>query len=404
MALDRITVLATPSNKLPQLLDRLEAHFISTFGRRPSWIVQAPGRVNLIGDHTDYNDGFVLPMAINKASWFAAAERSDQLVRVSSAGYGLREFALNDLRPQGTFIDYLSGVAWAMGPSDLRGLDLAIESDLPAGAGLGSSASVSMAACRVFSASSQKTWDPVKSAAIARRAENEWIGVASGIMDQLSIGLARAGFATLIDCRSLEINHVRLPESIAIVVLDSGTRRELSASEYNERRSTCSRAAAACGATSLRDVSVEMLQQRNLGPLERRRARHVISENERVLQFVDALEQGEIEHLGELLTESHRSLARDFEVSTPALDRLVYLAKSSPGCVGARLTGAGMGGCAVAVVRSESVGEFIKSLSAALPLLLGPSAAVFESLPSGSLRVLRTPDGDPTKTDQRSQT
>jgi galactokinase len=359
--------------------EAVAALFEQSFARPPSVIVRAPGRINLIGDHTDYNDGFVLPMALNRAVWMAASGRIDREVRVISSELGRGRFELDDLSRQATFVDYLSGVAWAMDPEGLPGLDIAITSDLPAGAGLSSSAAIEMATLLVFSELGERGWDPVASAKTARRAENEWVGVASGIMDQLIVAIARAGHATLIDCRSLQAQALPMPGEAEVVVLDSGTRRNLTDSSYNERRLACERAAAVLGVKKLRDADLAMLDDVRLDPVDLRRARHVITENDRVLAFAAALDRNDLGAAGSLMNRSHESLRDDFSVSTPALDALVESARSQPGCFGARLTGAGMGGCAVALVRSAAVPTFVEGVRTAYRTATGLEAQLYPS-------------------------
>jgi galactokinase len=359
--------------------EAVAALFEQSFARPPSVIVRAPGRINLIGDHTDYNDGFVLPMALNRAVWMAASRRIDRTVRVISSERGEGRFELDDLSRQETFVDYLSGVAWAMDPDGLPGLDIAITSDLPAGAGLSSSAAIEIATLLAFSELGDRGWDPVGSAKTARRAENEWVGVASGIMDQLIVAIARAGHATLIDCRSLQTQALPVPREVEVVVLDSGTRRNLTGSGYNERRLACDRAAAVLGVEKLRDAGLTMLDDARLDLVDLRRARHVVTENDRVLAFASALERNDLAAAGSLMNLSHESLRADFSVSTAALDALVESARSQPGCFGARLTGAGMGGCAVALVGSEAIPDFVDCVRTAYRTATGLKAQLYPS-------------------------
>jgi len=368
--------------------EAVAALFQETFARPPSVITRAPGRINLIGDHTDYNDGFVLPMALNRGVWIAASGRTDREVRVISSELGPGRFDLDDLSRQETFMDYLSGVAWAMGPKGLPGLDVAITSDLPAGAGLASSAAIAMATLLVFSELGGRAWDPVAAAKTARRAENEWVGVASGIMDQLIIAIARAGHATLIDCRSLQVRSLPMPGEVEVVVLDSGTRRILADSAYNERRLACDRAAAVLGVDTLRDAGLAKLDDAKLDPVDLRRARHVLTENDRVLAFAAALERNDLAAAGSLMNLSHESLRDDFSVSTAALDALVESARSRPGCLGARLTGAGMGGCAVALVRSAAVPGFVEGVRASYRTATGLEAQLYSSEATNGVEVV----------------
>ena len=368
--------------------EAVAALFQESFARPPSVIVRAPGRINLIGDHTDYNDGFVLPMALSRAVWMAASGRTDRAVRVISSELGRGRFELTDLSRQGTYVDYLSGVAWAMGPDGLPGLDIAITSDLPMGAGLSSSAAIEMATLLVFSELGGRGWDPVESAKTARRAENEWVGVASGIMDQLIVAVARAGHATLIDCRSLQARALPMPREVDVVVLDSGTRRNLTGSAYNERRLACERAAAVLGVAKLRDAALAMLDDARLDPVDRRCARHVVTENDRVVAFAASFERNDLAAAGSLMNLSHESLRDDFSVSTAALDALVESAWSQPGCFGARLTGAGMGGCAVALVRSEAVLAFVEGVGAAYRTATGLETQFYPSEATNGVEVV----------------
>ena len=337
------------------------ANFEGLYGRSPDLLVRAPGRVNLIGEHTDYNDGFVLPAAIDRELWIALRRRTDGQVLARSLDFGEGRFSLEGVsRGEDSWIEYLKGVAWALTKEGhrLSGWEGVLGGDVPIGAGLSSSAALEMAALRAFAAVSGIPWKPKEMALLGQRVENEWIGVNSGIMDQLVVGLGRKYHAVLIDCRSLEVEAVPLPEGVTLVVLDTGTRRGLVGSAYNERRQQCEAAAAGCGAPALRDVDAAMLEAAGgLDPTARRRARHVVTENERTLQAADALSSGDLERLGRLMDQSHASLRDDFEVSTEALDLIVDLARSQPGCLGARMTGAGFGGCAIALVEESRAAE-----------------------------------------------
>ncbi|MBK5256490.1 MAG: galactokinase [Vicinamibacteria bacterium] len=352
--------------------------FRKRYGADPESVVRAPGRVNLIGEHTDYNDGFVMPMAIDRWVWMGIRRRNDRWVRVRSIDLDAESsFALGDLEgPEGDWIDYAKGLAWALAEDShvLSGFDALVSSSVPVGAGLSSSAAFEMAVARAFVAVSDMAWDPLAMARAGQRAENEWVGVNCGIMDQLISAGGRAGHAILIDCRSLEMTPVPLPRRVAVVVLDTSTRRELAGSEYNDRRTQCSAAAVACGATSLRDVSPAQLdtERAAMGDASFRRAQHVVSETNRTLSAGDAMLRDDVAALGRLMNESHRSLRDDFEVSTPALDAMVEAARAAPGCLGARLTGAGFGGCVVALVAAGQVEAFVphagKSFTAATGL------------------------------------
>ncbi|HQZ18450.1 MAG TPA: galactokinase [Vicinamibacteria bacterium] len=334
----------------------VEEEFRRRFGREPEVVVRAPGRVNLIGEHTDYNDGFVMPMAIDRWVTIAARPRTDGRVTLHSIDLNDEgSFTLGGQgEPSREWIDYVRGVAWALsdGGKALTGFDGVVSGNVPVGAGLSSSAAFEMAATRVFAAVSGFEWEAVDMARAGQRAENLWMGVNCGIMDQLISAGGQAGHAILIDCRSLDMRPVPLSRDVAVVVLDTTTRRQLVGSEYNDRRDQCAAAAAACGASSLRDVSQSQLDagREAMGEVAFRRARHVLSENDRTLRAAEAMRAGDARLLGQMMNESHQSLRDDYEVSTRALDAMAESARSAPGCHGARLTGAGFGGCVVALV------------------------------------------------------
>jgi len=329
-------------------------------------VIRAPGRVNLIGEHTDYNDGFVLPMAIERATWLALRSRDDRIVRLASEGHENVEFSLDNLvRGSDGWAEYVKGVAWAAGSAELLGWEGAFASDIPIGAGLSSSAALEIAATLAFASVSEQPWDPTASALTAQRAENEWVGMSCGIMDQLIVAAAEADHATLIDCRTLGLTAAPIPGDVAVVILDTGTRRQLVDSEYDERRTACERAARAAGAPALRDLSIADLVEltRSVDDVTFRRARHVITENTRTIEAAVALEAGNVHRVGELMNDSHKSLRDDFEVSSSALDLMVEIASGVEGCIGARMTGAGFGGCAVALVRDEDAARFVTEIT-----------------------------------------
>jgi galactokinase len=339
--------------------------FRSAFGADPDALVRAPARVNLIGEHTDYNEGFVLPAAINRDLCLAIRARSDGLVDVRSEGHESRAIDLVRLeRRPGDWGDYVQGVAWALLEAGRRptGWDGAIASDIPGGAGLSSSAALELATARAFQQTTGFDWEPNAIARICRRAENQWVGVASGVMDQVACGRGRAGHAMLLDCRSLELEHVPVPAEVAIVVLDTGTRRDLQGSAYNDRRRECEEAARVLGVESLRDVGVDQLPPID-GSVPMRRARHVVTENARTLAAAEAMRAGDAGRVGRLMDRSHASLRDDFEVSSEALDAIVEAARAAEGCFGARLTGAGFAGCAVALVDRDAVAGFEQTVS-----------------------------------------
>lgn len=338
--------------------DRAIELFQQRFGSGPQYIIRAPGRVNLIGEHTDYNDGFVFPMAIDQATWLALSSSDDRTVRLSSSGHDDAVFSLDHLAPGGGgWAEYIKGVAWALDTTGSTGWNGAFATDIPIGAGLSSSAAIEIAGMLAFTTISRGDWDPVQGALNAQRVENEWIGVSSGIMDQLIVATAREQHATLIDCRSLEMSPTRLPDDLTVVILDTGTRRTLVGSGYDDRRSACERAASAAGVPALRDLTMTELDNfsNTLDEVTFRRARHVITENERTVEAARVLGTNNIKRFGQLVNESHASLRDDLEVSTPALDLMVDIASRTDACIGARMTGGGFGGCAVAFVERSQV-------------------------------------------------
>jgi galactokinase len=325
--------------------------------------------VNLIGEHTDYNDGFVLPMAIDRAIWIALRPRDDGHVLVYSLDFDQTiEFTLNELQKDSGWAEYIKGVAWALQQADysLRGFEGIVAGDVPIGAGLSSSTAWELAAARAFSVASGFAWDAAQMARLGQHAENQWVGVNCGNMDQMISAAGEANHALLIDCRWLDTQSVPLPPETMVVVLDTATRRGLVDSAYNERRSQCEAAARYFGVKALRDVSVDQFEARahGLDPITRRRAWHVITENDRTLRAVQAMQRGDAGELGELMRLSHYSLRDNFEVSSLELNRMVECAERQAGCYGARMTGAGVGGCAVALVRAEAADQFAHAVAA----------------------------------------
>jgi galactokinase len=368
--------------------------FVDLYNNQPPILVRAPGRVNLIGEHTDYNDGFVLPMAINRAVWIALRPRSDAQVKLQSLDFKETVSFAAD-RPQRTrksWADYIKGTAWVLGRQGypLQGWEGVMAGDVPIGAGLSSSAATEMVTARAFAAVGGWDWEPVRMAKAGRQAEKEWVGIQSGIMDQMVSAAARGGHALWLDCRSLEMEHIPMPSQALVAVLDTSTRRNLVDSAYDQRVNECQAAARFLGVPALRDVDETSFTQRmgDMDGLLARRARHVITENRRVLQAVDALHNNRLEELGQILNASHASLRDDYEVSSPALNQIVESALQAPGCLGARMTGAGFGGCAVALIRAESASEFTASVSEAYQQLSGMNARVFVcSAEAGASRV-----------------
>jgi len=361
---------------------RVVEEFESRFGQPPAFVVRAPGRVNLIGEHTDYNDGFVLPIAIDRAVWIAFRQREDRRVCAQSLDLGGRAtFSLDAIGYEsGGWAEYLKGVAWVLQEEgySLQGWEGVFAGDIPVGAGLSSSAALEMAAARAFATVSDLPWDTAAMARIGQRAENEWVGVNCGIMDQMISAGGRADHALLIDCRSLEAEAVPLPPKTSVVILDTTTRRGLVDSAYNERRRQCEAAARFFNVAALRDVSIEQLESRadEIPEIVRRRARHVITENARTLQAVEAMRHGDADALGQLMNASHASLRDDFEVSSDELNAMVACAQQE-GCLGARMTGAGFGGCAVALVRADAAQDFSRTVAACYETATACRASIY---------------------------
>ena len=335
--------------------------FRERYGREPEGVWRAPGRVNFIGEHTDYNDGFALPFAIDAGVCVAAATREDGVIALSSRQYGEEVVTVpaGALAPGalGGWAAYPAGVAWALRSAGHRvgGASLAVDADLPAGAGLSSSAALECATGLALAELYQLAVPRPELAALGRRAENEFVGVPTGLMDQLAVLLGQAGHALLLDCRAGTGTSVPLDPAaagLALLVIDTRARHELTDGGYAARRRACEDAARALGVRSLREIT-EVSELDRLGdPVLRRRARHVVSENRRVLDTAGLLRAGHLGNLarvGPLLTASHASLRDDFEVSWPEADAAVEAALQA-GALGARMTGGGFGGSVIALV------------------------------------------------------
>lgn len=383
----------------------------NTGGQGPLTLAWAPGRVNLIGEHTDYNEGWVLPVAADRLTALAGRARSDGIVQLFSSHHQqTASFALAGLTPETSAERGAALPGWARYPLGvaaelqgagytLPGAEMALAGDVPLGAGMSSSAALEVVTATFFAALAGLRLEPLAVARFCQQAEHHAVGVRVGLLDQAASCLGRAGYAILLDCRSLAYEPIpfQLPD-VALVVCDTGVRRELAASAYNERRQQCEEAAALLGEAllaeaaaqpdtavevapvrSLRDVSPEAFARHAamLPEVLRRRARHVISENARVLQAVDALRAGAVERFGALLYASHASLRDDYEVSSLELDAIVEIARQTPGVFGARLTGAGFGGCALALTRRESIDALRDALARDYPARAGREASVY---------------------------
>ena len=379
----------------------LQQHVIQSFkelfGEPPAYVVRAPGRVNLIGEHTDYNDGFVLPMAIDRAVWIALRPRPDDTVRVHSLDLDRSAtFLLADLRYEDAgWSEYVKGVAWALQGASYRlaGWEGVLAGDVPRGAGLSSSAAVELATARAFQVVSGFDWDPPSMARLGQKAENQWVGMNCGIMDQMISAAGEAGHALLIDCRSLETTSVALPPGTVAVILDTATRRGLVDSAYNERRTQCEAAARHFGVPALRDVTMERFEAEagGLDDVTFRRARHVISENARTLAAADAMARGDAAAMGRLMDASHVSMRDDFEISGPALNTMVECAHEAPGCYGARMTGGGFAGCAVALVATDRADAFAETVAASYGAATGLTPAIYISRATEGASVVEQP-------------
>jgi galactokinase len=355
--------------------EAMEAAFAERFGGPCAHVAAAPGRVNLIGEHTDYNGGFVLPMALDKGVCAAARPREDPTVRVLSVDYQEEaSFALESLRPGCVkgWPGYVAAVYWALRTvgGGTRGADLLLAGDLPKGTGLSSSAALELAVARAACALEGRAWNGVEEALLCQKAENEFVGVRCGVMDQFAVAVGEPHSALFLDCRTLA--HESLPalwKDAEFVVINSGVSRSLDSSAYNERQAECVRAVAELArrfpaVKSLRDATPEMLRAvPQDGSTWWPRARHVISENRRVLLAVEALRREDPAAFGGLMTQSHASLRDDYQVSCPELDLLVDTALKQGGCHGSRLTGAGFGGCTISLVEKGAAGSFAEAVA-----------------------------------------
>ena len=373
------------------LLSRFREHYSA----EARLYVRAPGRVNLLGEHVDYNDGPVLPAAIDRSIYLAARPTEDCLVSLAALDFGESvSFRLEDVehkldvngRPLPVWASYPAGVAWALRKDGQRvcGMQVAYTSDLPIGSGLSSSAAVEVGFGMLWNVSQALGIDRLTLARLCQLAENEYVGLACGLMDQFSSACGVEGHALFFDTRSLEYRPLPLPPGLSIVIADSGMRRNLASSAYNERRRSCEQAVELLrqympNLHSLRDVSPpEFAAYRDYLPqVIRQRAEHVVREIARVFSAVSALQREDAQIFGALMYSSHTSLRDLYEVSLPELDMLVKIARDLPGCVGARMTGAGFGGCTVNLVETSQTGAFIEGLTQAYQQQMQRQAEVF---------------------------
>lgn len=368
-------------------LQKTRQTFTAAFSAQPQLSVQAPGRVNLIGEHTDYNDGFVLPCAIDYHTAVSGSPRSDRRVRVIAADYdGERdEFSLDAPiipNPDKLWANYVRGVVKYLleAGANLTGADLAISGNVPQGAGLSSSASLEVATGQFFKALGNLALDPTELALIGQRAENRFVGCNCGIMDQLISARGEANHALLIDCRSLAAQSVSMPEGIAVVIINSNVQRGLVGSEYNTRRRQCEEAARFFGVKALRDVDMPTYAAKSAGldPVVARRARHIITDSQRALDLAQALPAGDMSRISRLMADSHTSMRDDFEITCPQVDALVKIVKDVIGeAGGVRMTGGGFGGCVVALVPNELVTRVGEAVAARYTGETGLSATTY---------------------------
>lgn len=339
--------------------------FTDTFGYAPTHTIQAPGRVNLIGEHTDYNDGFVLPCAIDYQTVIACAKRDDRQVRVVAVDYDNQQDSFSLDAPilsvkEPMWANYVRGVVKHLQKRDASfdGVDMVIAGNVPQGAGLSSSASLEVAVGTVFQQLYHLKLDGAAIAVNGQEAENQFVGCNCGIMDQLISALGKKDHAMLLDCRTLGTRPVSMPKDIAVVIINSNFRRNLVGSEYNTRREQCETGARFFAQPALRDVDINQFKavEHELDPQVAKRVRHVLTENARTLEAADALSRGDLKRMGELMAESHASMRDDFEITVPPIDTLVEIVKAEIGeRGGVRMTGGGFGGCVVALMPFDLV-------------------------------------------------
>ena len=342
----------------------------------------APGRVELLGNHTDYNEGYVLSAAIDRGVTITGSRTDDARISLNSSTMRLAATAeLGDIRPARTWADYPLGVVKCLVDEGfpLGGFDAEIASDLPVGAGLSSSAAVEVATATLLVKLFHLELEPLRLARLCRKAENEFVGMNCGLLDQVSSVFGRKNHAIFLDCRNETVENVPFPSDLALLITHSGVKHALVGGEYNERREQCFEAARLMGAKALRDVTLEQMEAARSDLPEQiyRRALHIVGENERVLQGVDFLKNGEAERFGKLMFESHESSRFNFENSSRELDDLVLLASKEEGVLGSRLTGGGFGGATVSLIRREAAGEITKNLAAKYKELTGYDCEIY---------------------------
>lgn len=393
-----------------QRVEEIVKMYQDIFGATPAHIARAPGRVNLLGEHVDYNDGFVLPAAIDRATYIAFSPSETIHSSISAVDLNQRAFfspqtiatkSQADSTPLPDWAHYPASVMWSLLEEHLevRGMNAVFASDVPRGAGLSSSASVELAFAIAWQTLGGWILPPMQLALLVQRAENQYVGVKSGIMDQFASACGMEGRLLMLDCRSLEWKTLPLPDHVSIVIADTTVRRKLTSGEYNKRRAACEEAVMLLiphmpEIKSLRDVSVEDLNRlgRNLPREVGMRARHVVEEIARVRQAERSLEAGDVRGFGALMNECHVSLRDLYEVSCPELDAMTRIAQSLDGCYGARLTGAGFGGCTVNLVEKSFAQEFSTALARQYQAEISLTPEVFITHPSSGAQVIRSGD------------
>ncbi|MDC5847754.1 galactokinase [Vibrio europaeus] len=372
---------------MSDLIQNVKTSFQQALGYAPSHIIQAPGRVNLIGEHTDYNDGFVLPCAIDYQTVVAAAKRDDNIVRVVSVDYGndVDEFDITEeitFQHDKMWPNYIRGVVKYLIARgyEFSGADISVSGNVPQGAGLSSSAALEVVIGQTFKVLYNLEISQSEIALNGQQAENEFVGCNCGIMDQMISAEGKENHAMLLDCRSLETQAVSMPENMSVVIINSNKKRGLVDSEYNTRREQCEEAARIFGVKALRDVTIEQFNAKasELDELVAKRARHVISENDRTVEAAEALRNHDMKRIGELMAQSHASMRDDFEITVKEVDTLVEIVKQVIGEQGGvRMTGGGFGGCIVAVMPPELVEPVIAAVAAEYQAATGLKESIY---------------------------
>jgi galactokinase len=374
-----------------ELIEDTIERYRQLYGQPPEVVVTAPARVNLIGEHTDYNDGFVLPVAIDRNIVIAAGARNDMLMKLhsvdllSSADFSVDSIHYHD---EHSWMNYTAGVAYFFQKRKypLAGANLCIRGNIPIGAGLSSSAAISVASVLALSALNKIRISHIDTISIAQQAETEFVGVQCGIMDQFVSVMGKKNHALFLDCQSLKYEHVPFPSNARLIICDTGSRRELANSAYNRRRAECEDAVRQLAKLfpqlkSLRGLTIDQFRsvESALSPIARQRTLHVVTENDRVLRSVEALKKSDLAEFGRLMKESHYSLKHNYEVSSKELDAFVDIAVEAEGVFGARMTGAGFGGSAICIVKNECVDDLVYRLRTEFPKHAGRSLTIYIS-------------------------